>query len=95
MLKESGSLFGVSVEGDRGFYIFRPSIRVDGVPNDDFNLFKPSTLRSIAISADLLDTAIFLVEEVPGFVVSNEFKAACESAGLTGMAFYPVEVIQG
>lgn len=63
------------------------------MPNTGYNLFHPESLKSIAVNPETPMPDIFNTDNISGLLVSERFKAAAETAGLTGMVFTEVTVI--
>lgn len=95
MLEANGDIHPLAFEGNEAdYFLFDCWSKLDGTPNLEFNMFQPASLKSISINGDTVLPDICIVDRLPGLIVSEQFKAAAEAAGLTGMVFSEVEVIE-
>lgn len=94
-LKKSGDLHPVLLEGEPNRYeLFDCWRRIDMTPNAGFSTFGGEPLRSIAVKPEIVLPDIFLASISIGLMVSERFKMAAETAGLTGMAYAEVDVLR-
>lgn len=75
-------------------FLFDCWSRFEADPDAGFSFFDAGRLKSIMVKAMVVQPDIFIAKGIPGLFVSERFKAAAEAAGLTGMTFTEVEVIQ-
>lgn len=91
MLEANGDLHSLQFENDEiQYFLFDCWSKFEATPNPEFNMFQPTSLKSISINGDAILPDICIVKSVPGLIVSERFKAVAETAGLTGMVFSEV-----
>ena len=98
MLEANGDIHPLVFEEiDVSYSLFDCWSFVGAKTNEDYNWFRDGSLKTLTVenSEDLPD--VFVVKKpktIPGLIVSERFKTAAEQAGLTGMVFTEIEIIQ-
>lgn len=91
----NGDLHPILFEGQPNRYqLFDCWQRVEARPNAGFRMFAGEPLKSITVKPEIVLPDIFLVSLSIGLMVSEGFKLAAESVGLTGLTYSEVEVLR-
>lgn len=95
MLETNGDLHPLLLENEKEiqYFLFDCWSKFEATPNPEFNMFQPTSLKSISINGDAVLPDICIVKPAPGLIVSERFKTVAEAAGLTGMVFSEVEAL--
>ncbi len=92
-LTTHGDLHSLKMDDCEGYYLFDCW---SFVACNDFvssGACDGGVIKKITVSSAITLPCVFMLENAPGLVVSDQFKQLVESNNLTGMVFSPVEII--